>query len=103
MPAQAWRLRGGMSGSRFPTESDSGAFRYTHLSASISEDDDGFTVQVRLYNQLTPDNTAWGEEIADSLETASMLVAALAAEFSIPQERIKIEMRMQNLADGTRH
>ena len=84
-------------------ESDSGGSRYTHLSASISEGEDGYTVQVRLYNPAKPENAAWGEEIADSLETASMLIAALAAEFSIPHARIKIEIRMHNMKDGTQH
>jgi len=92
-----------MRSSPFLVESESGVSRYTHLSASISEEEDGYTVQVRLYNRARPENAAWGEEIADSLETASMLVAALAAEFSIPQARIKIEIRMQNMTDGMQH
>jgi len=32
-----------------------------------------------------------------------MLVEALATEFSIPQARIKIEIRMNKMTDGTRH
>jgi hypothetical protein len=76
---------------------------YTDLFASINEEDDGYTVQVRLYNHARPENAAWGEEIADSTETASMLVEALAAEFSIPQARIKIEMRRSNVRHGVRH
>ncbi len=87
----------------FPAQSRSGGSRYTHLFASISEEDDGYTVQIRLYNQARPANAAWGEEITDSLETASMLVAALAEEFSIPQACIKIEKRMHDLAAGTHH
>jgi hypothetical protein len=39
---------------------------------------------------------ACGEEIVDSFETASELVAALAGEFSIVQACIKIEIRMHN-------
>ena len=92
-----------MRSSPLLVESDSGGSRYTHLSASISEEEDGYTVQVRLYNPAKPENAAWGEEIADSLETASMLIAALAAEFSIPQACIKIEIRMRNMKDGTQH
>ena len=76
-------------------ESGSSETRYTNLFACISEEDDSYTVQVRLYNHGMPENTAWGEEMADSLETASMLVSALAAEFSIAQAGIKIEIRMQ--------
>jgi hypothetical protein len=92
-----------MTTSRFQVSSDFERSRFTDLFASISEEDDGYTVQVRLYDEATPENAAWGEEIADSIETASMLVGALAAEFSIPEARIKIEIRMNNMTDGTRH
>jgi hypothetical protein len=92
-----------MTYSPFLVESKSGASRYTNLFACISEEEDGYSVQVRLYNEVKPENTAWGEEMADSLETASRLVGALAAEFSIMQARIKIEIRMHNTTTGTRH
>jgi len=42
---------------------------------------------------------AWGEEIMDSFETASELVAALAGEFSIAQACTKIEIRMHTAPD----
>ena len=87
----------------FRVDSDLEGSHFTDLFASISEEDDGYAVQVRLYDQARPGNAAWAEEIADSVETASMLVEALAAEFSIPQGRIKIEIRMNNLTNGTRH
>jgi len=77
--------------------------RYTNLFACISEEEDSYTIQLRLYNQIAPENAAWGEEITDSLETASMLVGALAAEFSITPARIKIEFRMRDPKGGTRH
>lgn len=94
-----------MTPSRFRADPDFKGYRFTDLFASISEEDDGYgyTVQVRLYDRTKPDNAAWGEEMADSVETASMLVGALAAEFSIPQARIQIEMRMNNMTSGTRH
>src|SRR5262245_34762207 len=92
-----------MTISRFRVDSDSEGSHFTDLFASISEEDDGYAVQFRLYNHASPENAAWGEEIADSVETASMLVGALAAEFSIPQARIKIQIRMNNMTDGTRH
>ena len=79
------------------------ASRYTDLFVCICEEDGGFTVQARLYDRGAPRHTAWGEEIADSFEAASTLVAVLAAEFSIPQARIKIEVRMHTIANGTRH
>jgi hypothetical protein len=87
----------------FFIEPEEGAGRYTHLFACISEEDGGYTVQVRLYNSTKPENTAWGEEITDSFETASVLVANLAAEFSIATARVKIEIRMEKTKDGTRH
>jgi hypothetical protein len=92
-----------MTPSQFRVESGLDESRYTHLFACISEEDDGYAIQVRLYDQARPENVAWGEEIADSVETASMLITALATEFSIPQEHIKIELRMNNAEKGTRH
>jgi len=92
-----------MTMNRFRVESDLNCPHYTDLFASISEEDDGYAVQVRLYDPTRPENTAWGEEIADSVEAASKLVGALAAKFSIPEARIKIEIRMNNMTNGTRH
>lgn len=77
--------------------------QFTNLSVRITQEDDGFTVQVRLYSQVSPENTAWGEEPADSLEAASMMVEALAAEFSILAAQIKIDILMQDPRAGTRH
>jgi hypothetical protein len=70
----------------FLLEERSGKSSYRRLF--VCEEDDGYTVRVRLYDQ-TQQNSAHGEEIADALETASMLIAVLAAEFSIPQACIK--------------
>jgi len=92
-----------MTINRFRVKSDFQGSHFTDLFASIREEDDGYTVQVRLYDPTKPENAAWGEEVADSVETASMLVEALATEFSIPQARIKIEIRMNKMTDGTRH
>ena len=41
--------------------------QFTNLSVRITQEDDGFTVQVRLYSQVSPENTAWGEEPAELL------------------------------------
>jgi hypothetical protein len=87
---------------KFSSPESSGA-RYTHLFACISEEDDGYVVQVRLYNKVKPAHAAWGEEITDSFETASVLIASLAAEHSIDQDMIEIDIRMETLTDGTRH
>jgi len=77
--------------------------RYTHLFACVSEEESGFTVDVKPYNDANPENTSWGEEIVDTFETASMLVAALADEFSIATERVELDIRMHRSTDGTRH
>ena len=84
-------------------ESASAGARYTDLFARISEDEAGYTVQVRLYKGLRPEHAAWGEEIADSLETAARLIEMLAERFSIPQSRIKIKMRMRDVKSAIRH
>ena len=81
------------------------AGRFTHLFARITQEEDGYVVQVRLHNDATPrsESTAWGEEIADSMEAASEMIASLAASFSIPQDRITLEIRMDDVAQSTRH
>jgi hypothetical protein len=83
--------------------SKSGKSGYTKLFACISEEEDGYMVQVRLSDEVKPENSAWGEEIVDSFETASELVAALAGEFSIEQACITIEIRIHNHEHGTRY
>jgi hypothetical protein len=77
--------------------------RFTHLSACLTEEDGGITLHVRLYHDRYPTNAAWGEEITDSIETASALLDEIASTFSIPASRIDISVRMERLADGTRH
>jgi hypothetical protein len=79
--------------------------RFTHLFARITEEDDSYVVRVRLHNpsKATPESTAWGEEIAPSIETAAEMITALAKRFSIPQNRITLEIRMDDIAANTRH
>ena len=77
--------------------------RYTHLTAWVNEEDDSYIVQVRLHHETKPANAAWGEEISDSLETASALLQTLAEKYAIPQSRIDIRLRLEKLQDGTRH
>ncbi len=79
--------------------------KFTHLSASITEEDDSFVVQVRLHNDAISalEGTAWGEEIAQSIESAAEMIAVLAERFSIPQDRIRLEIRMEDIAANTRH
>jgi hypothetical protein len=77
--------------------------RYTHLTAWVSEKEEGYIIQVRLHHETKPASAAWGEEIPDSLETASAFLHGLAAEFSIPQSRVDIRLRLESLRDETRH
>jgi hypothetical protein len=77
--------------------------RFTNLLARITQEEDGYTVHVRLYSQAAPQNDARGEEWADSLEAASMMVESLANEFAILAAQIKIEILMQDSRAGTRH
>jgi hypothetical protein len=79
------------------------ASRYTHLSACVSQEDGGFTVQVRLYDEAKPEKGVWGEEVAASIEAASAMLGELAGAYSIPQARIKIRVRMGNAKEGTLH
>ena len=97
--------RGNGTARHIVVSSDSGSndARYTHLTAWVIEEDDGYIVQVRLHHEMKPANAAWGEEISDSLETASTLLHALAEKFSIPRSRVDIRLRLENLRDGTRH
>ena len=76
---------------------------YTHLAAWVTEEEDGYTVRVRLHHETKPASAVWGEEISDSLETASALLHSLAEKFAIPQSRVTIRLRLENLLDGTRH
>jgi hypothetical protein len=54
-----------MTASPFLFESKSGKSRYTRLFACISEEEDCYTVQVRLSNETKPEDSAWGEEVRD--------------------------------------
>ena len=80
-----------------------GVMTFTRLYAKISQEDGGFTVSVRLQNHLEKRETAWGEELAPSIEVASSMIDAVAAQFSIPQEHISIAIRMETYRDGTQH
>jgi hypothetical protein len=82
-----------------------GLHRFTHLSARITEEDDSFVVQVRLRNDgiSAPEGTAWGEEVAESIESAAEMIGVLAKRYSIPQDRITLEIRMEDSAENTRH
>jgi hypothetical protein len=75
------------------------------LFARITEEDDSYVVEVRLYNgaAASAEDAAWGEEIADSIEAVSEMIAILAVRYSIPQDRITLEVRMERMAESTCH
>ena len=76
---------------------------FTRLHAHIVEEDGAFTVRVRMLNHLKKDESAWGEEIAATFDLASVMIGALASEFSIPQNCISIKIVMNRFKDGTIH
>ena len=78
--------------------------QFSNLSVRITEEDSGYTIQVRLYSHAAPENNAWGEELAEFLASeASTTAEDLAAEFSILAAQIKIDILMQDPRAGTRH
>ena len=80
-----------------------GKHPFTRLYAKICEEDGGLTVNIRLENHLKQEEAAWGEEIADLSEVASLMIGSLAKEFSIPRECVSIEIRMEDYRSGTQH
>ena len=78
-------------------------FGFTRLHAYIVEEDSAFTVRVRMLNHLKMEQSYWGEEIAETFETASSMIGALANQFSIPQACISIKLVMRRFKDGTLH
>ncbi len=54
-----------MDNDPFHDAPDHGEQRYTNLFARVIEEDDGYTVQVKLTNHAELERSAWGEEIAD--------------------------------------
>jgi hypothetical protein len=76
---------------------------FTRLHAHIVEEDGAFTVRVRLLNHLNQEESAWGEEIAETFDMASLMIGNLASEYSIPQNCISIKIVMRRFKDGTLH
>jgi hypothetical protein len=79
------------------------SFHFTRLHAHIVEEDGAFTVSVRVSNDLDPEERAWGEEIAATLDMASMMVSSIASQFSIPQQAISIKIVMNHYKEGRLH
>jgi hypothetical protein len=77
--------------------------QYTGLFVRICEEGGAFTVTVRLSNLVGETEPAWGEEIAESFEAAVAMVSNLAEQFSIQPECVEIEIRMNELTQGSVH
>ena len=82
---------------------DAPNFHFTRLDARILEEDGAFIVRVRMLNHLNPEQCAWGEEIAASIDMASSMIGSLANQFSISEKCISIKIIMSNVKDGTLH
>jgi hypothetical protein len=82
---------------------DAPNFSFTRLYAHIVEEDEAFTVRVRMLNHLKQGESAYGEEIAATFEMASLMVGSLASQFSIPQNCISMKIVMRHFKDGTIH
>ena len=78
-------------------------FGFTRLQAHIVEEDGAFTVRVRMLNHLKREQSYWGEEIAATFESASLMIGSLAKQFFIPQNGIAIKLVMRRFKDGTLH
>jgi hypothetical protein len=76
---------------------------FTRLHAHLTEEDGSFTVNIRMINHLKPEERAWGQEIAATIEMASSMIGSVAKEFSIEQNCISIKIVMSNFKDGTLH
>jgi hypothetical protein len=76
---------------------------YTRLHARITQEEGAFTVSVRMFDHLKLDEKAWGEEIATSIDMASLMIDAIAKQFCISQNCISVSIVMNNFKDGTFH
>ena len=76
---------------------------FTHLNARITQEEDAFTVSIRMYCSSLDEDRAWGEETAPSIEIAGEMISGLAERYAIPEDCITIHLVMTNIRDGTRH
>ena len=63
--------------------SSSSSQTFTRLHARITQEDGAFTVSVRMLNHLKHDEKVWGEEIATSIDMASLMIDSIAKQFCI--------------------
>ena len=76
---------------------------FTRLDARILQEENVFTLTVRLFDHRRQGEGAWGEEIIASIDSASRMIDAIAQKYSISQKHISVSIVMDNLKDGTFH
>jgi len=86
-----------------PTTSVSSNPTFTRLDARILQEENVFTVTVRLFDHRRQGEGAWGEEITTSIDSASRLIDAIAQKYSILQKHISVSIVMDSFKDGTFH
>ena len=82
---------------------NSPGFTFTRLHARITEEEGAFTVSVRMLNHLNQGQGVWGEEIAVTIDMASLMIDSIAKQFCISEKFISIQIVMRNFKDGTLH
>ena len=86
-----------------PSTSASSNPTFTRLDARILQEENVFTVTVRLFDHRRQGEGAWGEEITASIDSASRLIDAIAQKYSILQKHISVSIVMDSFKDGTFH
>ena len=76
---------------------------FTRLDARILQEENVFTLTVRLFDHRRQGEGAWGEEITTSIDSASRMIDAIAQKYSISQEHISVSIVMDSFKDGTVH
>jgi len=76
---------------------------FTRLDARILQEENVFTVTVRLFDHRKQSEGAWGEEITTSIDLASRMIDEIAQKYSILQQHISVNIVMKNFKDGTFH
>ena len=76
---------------------------FTRLDARILQEENVFTVTIRLFDHRRQGEGAWGEKIAASIDSASRMIDEIAQKYSISQKHISVSIVMDNVKDGTFH
>ena len=76
---------------------------FTRLDALIIQEENVFTVTFLLFDHRRQGEGAWGEEVTTSIDSASLLIDAIAQKYSISQQHISVSIVMDSFKDGTFH